>query len=147
MTQENFFLRHINRLKFPTKNVIVCEDDLHHQYEIASKLNNSFERQGNVQFNFVPSGLVAASILVNIKTSLVLLDHDMPVGNGTDLIEWISANKKEVPIITFSDIDQNNINMEALCKNRGIEVHKFSKFDVISGSADDLIKEILSREG
>ena len=137
-----FKLRHINRMHFPDKNVVVCEDDILHQAEIAHKINTLFDRQGKVQFTFTCSGVIAASAMANVKTSLLVLDHDMPIGNGTDLINWMHENKVIVPILTFSGIDQNNINMETLCKTYNIPCYKFSKFDVIEGKADHILKAI-----
>lgn len=141
----NFQTRHINRLKFPQRHVIVAEDDLDNQIMAGAAMRRRFEAQGEVVFDFVSGGIAAASIMSNHPANLLLLDHDMPIGNGSDLIEWMAENKSTTPIITFSGIPENNDNMFRLASDKGLEVYRFMKFDVIAGWADQKMWEILSR--
>jgi CheY-like chemotaxis protein len=125
-------------MTYPQKHVLVCEDDLTQQKRIAEHFSSVFDTQGIVQFSFVPGAVAAASIISSCKIDLVILDHDMPEGNGADLIAWMKENKKDIPIITFSGIAQNNANMMAAGAT-----HLAGKEEVIRGQVDDLIKTIL----
>jgi predicted protein tyrosine phosphatase/CheY-like chemotaxis protein len=133
-----FQLRHINRMKYPQKHVLICEDDLNCQKDILAHFATVFEPQGEVQFSVVAGAVLAASVTQSRKIDLILLDHDMPEGNGTDLLIWMKKTGVDIPVITFSGIPQNNINMMALGAN-----YCFGKGDVIAGKADQLIKKLL----
>jgi CheY-like chemotaxis protein len=134
-----FQYRHLNRLKYPTHHILVCEDDLTNQYAMVQKLLSMFEPQGTVQISVVPGGLAAAAIIHFCKVDLILLDHDMPEGNGADLLGWMKEENKKIPVITFSGILENNIIMMGLGAT-----HQFMKGDVLTGAADELIKGYLN---
>jgi len=136
-----FQFRHVNRLKYPQKHILICEDDLTNQSGILNHFLQVFEPQGIVQFSVVPGALAASALITYCKIDLIILDHDMPEGNGSDLIMWIQANNRKIPIITFSDVEQNNVNMMI----QGANYH-FDKSAVLEGKADDLIKKILKLE-
>ena len=140
-----FQLRHYNRLHFPDKQVLVCEDDLSHQVEFANLMRSLFEPQGTVDITFSPSGALAARAIevFNSHLKLIILDHDMPVGNGSDLIEWMFVTSKKIPIITASGHYPNNPHMVGLCKKYEIPVHKYTKQEVLDGKANELIKELV----
>lgn len=125
-------------MKYPQKHVLICEDDLTSQKAILEHLLTIFEPQGTVQFSVVCGGVAAASLITHCRIDLILLDHDMPEGNGTDLLNWMKKRNLGIPIITFSGINQNNQNMMSLGAH-----HLFNKGEVISGKADTLIKSIL----
>ncbi len=139
----NFSLRHINRLQFPDKAILVCEDDIHNQKRILNRLHQLFHAQGLVEIYAVPSGIAAAVILQALKhIKLILLDHDMPYGNGTDLINWMSEFHYKNHVITFSGIPENNVNMSRLLSMNSINYHQFNKEEVIAGEADEIIKSL-----
>ncbi len=55
------------------------------------------------------------------KVDLVLLDHDMPNGNGHNLIHWMaSTGRQNVPVLTFSGIHENNVRMMAFGQASGM---------------------------
>lgn len=134
----NFNFRHINRALYPTKHILICEDNLYNQSAIANHFGNIFGAEHLVQCSFVSGSLAASSILSYCQVDLILLDHDMPHGNGTDLLNWMKNTGNKTPVITFSGIPQNNISMMQNGAN-----HLFGKRDVINGDADELIKKIL----
>lgn len=141
-----FEFRHLNRIKYPQKHIIVCEDDLSVQAKIATHFASIFEHQGDIQFSFVPSAIAAAHLIAAttsgaMKVNLLLLDHDMPEGNGTDLINWLHKFDHEIPIISFSGIESNNLSMQKLYRHA---FHLYSKDDVLNGKADELLKLILN---
>lgn len=134
----SFTNRLINRRLFPTKHVIVCEDDVDMQSKIIALFARMFDSQGLVQISLVPGAAQAAGILSRVGAELIILDHDMPFGNGIDLLTWLKSNGHVTPVITFSGIDANN---DALM-NAGA-THKFSKNDVLNGLADQVIRKYL----
>jgi len=134
----SFETRLWNRLKMPTKHVVVCEDDLGNQARIAAHFEKVFEPQGIVEFSFVPGGMHAAALFGWRTVDLVLLDHDMPYGNGADLMKWMRSNGHKTPVLTFSGISENNNILIQLGAN-----HYFGKGEIIDGKADALIKQLL----
>lgn len=105
-----------------------------------SRMSSMFDREGHVQVSLACGALGAASILRYSAVHLVILDHDMPEGNGEDLLDWMKKNgKSNTPVITFSGIHENNLKMSQL----GAQ-HMFSKSQVLQGDADSLILQYLS---
>ena len=142
-----FKLRHRNRLKFPHKKIWIVEDDLRAQADFVSWARQRFEPQGQVQFDFMASGICVAASLLHLTPDLLILDHDLPYGNASDLIEWMKENgKTKIPVITASGVPENNDHLMAICIDAGIEVYKFQKWEVYQGKADAFILEILSRD-
>ena len=130
-----------NRLLFPTRHVLVCEDDLHHQARAAAWLAGLFGPQGGVIASFAPSADQAARICLvqpAVREDLILLDHDMPWGNGHDLLLVLRGAGLKIPVITFSGLDGNNKRL----MSAGAD-HLFEKGAVLRGAADDIVKRIL----
>lgn len=131
----------VNRLTMPTKHVVVCEDDLNAQRLISSHLHDILGCQGHVQVSFVPGAEMAAAIIERgIPVDLVLLDHDMPYGDGSEFLTWLKVMGllDQIKVITFSGIRYNN---ERMLSN-GAHVY-FMKDEVIGGLGDTLILEHL----
>jgi len=135
----NFTFRHWNRLKYPTKHILIVEDVIVQQKRILDHFNNIFEPEGLVQISVVSGALAAAGIINFCKIDLIILDHDLPEGNGSDLLEWLKQFSLKIPVITFSGIPSNNQHMGYL----GASHPWFGKEDVISGKADSLINVLL----
>ncbi len=129
----------INRLRMPEKHVLVCEDVIKNKADIAVHMQGLFAHEGEVQASFVCGAEAAAAVLSCTTVDLILLDHDMPYGNGPELLEWMKDRGCKVPVITFSGISSNNDHL-VLYGAR----YRFSKSEVISGAADRLIKELLN---
>ena len=137
----NFGFRHHNRAKYPRRHILVCEDALEQQSRIAKHFSEVFESEGDVQFSFVPGSLHAAAIVAYTNVDLIILDHDMPQGNGEDLIRWLKNNNKHITVMTFSGLPQNNKHMMDLGAK-----HLFSKEEVVEGKADDIIRNHLREQ-
>jgi len=135
----NFENRLINRLVSPTKHVLVVEDYISNQKNIATHFNNVFDADSIVQFSFVAGALAASAIIEKCKIDVIILDHDLPEGNGSDLLNWLKEKNINIPVITFSGIDYNNDHMMNLGAN-----YKFNKSEVFNGLADNIIKQILT---
>lgn len=142
-----FQFRHINRRHFPRKYVLVVEDDLENQVRFATWATARFEGQGDVQFDFVTSAISAALILHQLNPHLIILDHDLPYGNASDLLAWMANNgKKDIPIITASGIPHNNQHMVKVCEEYGLEVYHFQKPQVFFGDADHVVRQLLLKD-
>ena len=138
-----FHTRHINRLQFPSKHIVVCEDDIDNQVKMVQSLRKFFPPQGDVQIDFVCSAMGAAAIVSNMKVNLIILDHDMPYGSGSELIRFLKETGKTIPVITASGIPENNTNMKKLGDDLGYPVHEFHKEDVFNLKIRDVIKSAL----
>jgi predicted protein tyrosine phosphatase/CheY-like chemotaxis protein len=133
-----FPIRTHNRLTLPTKHLLIVEDLISNQMNILSHFNEIFEADGLVQISVVPGAESAAALIELCKIDLIILDHDLPEGNGSDLLNWMKSKNIQIPIITFSGIPYNNSHMINLGAN-----YLFNKNEVINGDADHLIKKIL----
>lgn len=137
----DFQFRHHNRMVYPQKHLMVVEDIIGNQKRVLDHFADIFESDGLVQISLVPGALAAASIIKSCKIDLIILDHDLPEGNGSDLLIWMKNNNINIPVITFSGIPYNNAHMG----NLGAE-YIYGKEDVISGKVDNIIKSILQIE-
>ncbi len=133
-----FQFRHVGRPTYPQKHILIVEDTITHQIDILKHFGSIFDHQGIVQLSVVPGSLAAAGIISSVKIDVIILDHDLPEGNGSDLMEWLKETGRSIPVITFSGIPMNNARMMSLGAT-----HNFIKHDVIGGKADDIIKTIL----
>ena len=138
MDKINFQFRHINRIKFPIKHILICEDDIEMQYEIFKHFKNIFESQGDVIISCVAGSIEAFALIQTKCFDLIILDHDMPYGNGSDFLLALKQINFNIPIFTFSGCLANNNHMIKLGAT-----YKFLKQDIIDGKADNLIKSIL----
>lgn len=137
-----FTLQLINRSTFPNKHILICEDDIHNQMVLLTHFRKVFSPQGEVQVSVVPGGMMAAALMQSFKIDLIILDHDMPFGNGVEFLTWMKENNLSIPVITASGIDSNN---DRLMDNGA--TYKFSKDQVSSGKADETICGILGISG
>lgn len=140
-----FPTRHHNRRVLPTRHVLVCEDILAQQARVAAHLSTILEHEGAVEVSLVSGALAAWSVLCSRGADVVILDRDMPHGNGDDLLLAMGGDPglRRVPVITFSGIPGNNSAMRALGESVGLRVHEFDKESVIGGAADELIRSIV----
>ncbi|KKN49048.1 hypothetical protein LCGC14_0646900 [marine sediment metagenome] len=137
----NFTIAKVNRPVFPDKYILIVEDDLLQQLRLAQHFHEIFYSQGNVRVNFVSSAIDAACLISSTapKPDVIILDHDLQYGTGSELIEFMKERSITIPIITASGLPGNNAKMAqigvyAIC----------SKEDVISGRTDFLIEDILA---
>src|SRR4051812_47071445 len=108
----DFQYRHWNRKTYPQKHILICEDSLTQQRRILQHFEEIFDPEGIVQFSAVCGAIAAANIMSSgLVVDLLILDHDLPQGNGTDLLVWMKNKSCTVPVITFSGIPDNNQHM------------------------------------
>ena len=102
-----------NRCVAPRKHVLVCEDTLCYQAQLGALLAAEFNSYGSgaegyVQVTFVTGAIAAVAILEKLPVDLIVLDHDMPDGNGTDLLLYLKGAGLNVPVLTASGVESNN---------------------------------------
>lgn len=132
----------VNRLTMPVKHVLVCEDVIRNQARLAAHFESLFDHEGPVQVSFVCGAEAGAAVLTSMEVDLILLDHDMPCGDGAELLKWMKSRQCTIPVITFSGGSQNN---DQLIRDGA--AHRFEKSEVIRGDADGLIKQLLGLSG
>ena len=120
----------------PDKHVLVVEDDLLQQARFAKYLLSLFGHQSNVRVSIVPSAVDAHVIIFSERkdVDLVILDHDLQLGNGGELVQNMRASGIHTPVITASGITSNNDRMMSL----GADYY-YTKDEVINGSAQRVI--------
>ncbi len=136
-----FTIAQVNRAVFPDKYILIVEDDLLQQLRFAQHFHEVFYDQGNVRINFVSSAIDAACLISSTapKPDVIILDHDLQWGTGSELLEYMKERSIEIPVITASGLFANNTKMVQIVGVYAI----CSKEDVISGRTDFLIKFIL----
>lgn len=138
----NFTMAQVNRPVFPKKHILVVEDNLLCQNDIAAHFNDIFEKEGQVIVSYVSNAITAAPILLGkVPIHLILLDHDLQWGNGSELLEMMQNMNIKIPVITFSGHPYNNEKMVKAGADYG-----YQKQEVINGDADHIIKRIINKE-
>lgn len=108
-----------NRLTFPDRWFLVLEDDLSWQALFASKLGAILGPQGRYVGILAPSAVFGIASWHALRErnfaepSFILVDHDMPLGNGMEFMEWLAELPYEGKICAVSGVDQNNANLQA----------------------------------
>jgi len=107
-------------------NLLLIEDD----FLIGEKLYNTTKDLHNIN-------LINLSVnLEEAKTALMLTDYDfivldlnLPDGNGIELLKWLREKKKLVKVFIFS----MNIELKRICLKNGAEAFfdKSQDFDVL----------------
>ena len=133
-----------NRRTMPSKQIVICEDDIENQIKLLTTIGSLFDPQGDVEISVISGAIAASEVIAN--RSLIILDHDMPYGNGMDLLRYIQEQKIAATVITASGIESNNQRMKAYCDLNHIECYCLSKRQVIAGEANSLILSVIGRK-
>lgn len=147
-----FSLLHRNRYCFPTKTVLVVEDDLLQQSRFAAHFKDLFGHQSSVVVVFVPTAVDCYAYLLGLSAiregvagsfsspnpTAVFLDHDLQCGNGVELLAALRDILPNCPVFTASGIPDNNTRMMVAGAT-----YNFIKNDIIDGRADDLILDCI----
>ncbi len=135
-----------NRPQMPVRHVLIVEDNINWQVEALKCFARIYGGEHLVQCSVCCGGQPAASFLSyqSAGLDLVLLDHDMPMGDGVEFLKWfrkgfpLDAKPAPIPVITFSGIEENNA---ALCDAGA--THRGSKTALATGQLDGLITGLL----
>lgn len=146
-----FTFNHRNRYCFPTKEILIVEDDLLQQSRFAAKFLSLFGHQSSVIATFVPTAMAAFAYIVGLRgfssgqgafaaalPKLIVLDHDLQHGDGAELLKALSLNGFSMPVMTASGLAGNNDRLMDHGAN-----YKFAKDEIIAGKADDVILECI----
>ena len=137
----DFSLWHVNRLVFPMRWVLVCEDDLDQQILLLGFFRKRYGTQGEVLPIIVGSGVPGLGVYRSMKGIIepmaVMLDHDMPFGNGAELTVALRADGYKGPIIAMSSLAPNNAKMISLgatnvtAQQKGVDPSLPKFFDIL----------------
>jgi|TARA_Y100000310_G_scaffold287065_1_gene311725 CheY-like chemotaxis protein len=129
-------------VNFPRKYILVIEDVLGNQGIFYHVLFSIFGWGGfnNIRFNFLSSCIDAAVLIESSHQipDLIILDHDMHFGWGSELLDIIKEKHLSIPIITASGRPEAN----QLMMEKGASYH-FHKEQIFHGQANELIKRII----
>ncbi len=92
------------------KHILIVDDDTDYSRTIREILKNKY------RVSMANSGVQAIATLVKKQTDLILLDYDMPVANGLQVMEMLKADDKlkEVPVMFVTGIDDREDIMRVL---------------------------------
>lgn len=143
----NFSLKLVNRQQYPIKHILVVEDIPSQQLRALMMLSRLIDESDrlDVAVSVVPGGIQAWGLIqicleAKISIDLMILDHDMPHGDGAELIKACRESGLQFPIITFSGIPENNNHLMALGAN-----YCFTKEEVLNGHAEDIIRKSIEK--
>jgi CheY-like chemotaxis protein len=128
-----------NRAQWPKHHVIVCEDNLEAQSDFASLFARLFGPDGSVQVSFAPGAAQAICLLMQLPVSLVIVDQDMPWGNGVSVVEMMKKFQPSVPVMTASGISANNVTLQTAGAT-----HVLNKWEFFDGTRDALLRTLLA---
>jgi DNA-binding NarL/FixJ family response regulator len=132
-----------NRPQMPTRHVLIVEDNITWQIEALKRLEALYKGDHFVQVSVCCGGQPAASFLSfqNAGCDLVILDYDMPHGDGVEFLKWFRMGYPSTathPVITFSEHETNN----TFLLHCGA-THRGSKQMLVEGQLDGLITSLL----
>ncbi len=132
-----------NRPQMPIRHVLIVEDNISWQIEALRRLESLYKGDHFVQASVCCGGQPAASFLSfqNAGIDLVLLDYDMPHGDGVEFLRWFRAGYPSTathPVLTFSEFEDNN----TLLLHHGA-THRGNKEKLVRGELDGLITSLL----
>lgn len=147
MNYPTFSAKLVNRAVMPRIHVVVCEDIIEMQAGFARRLAEVFGGEGEVQVSLVCGGAMAAAIInAGLPVDALILDHDMPWGDGGELLKWLAARAHDmgplsVPrlIVGASGIPINNQRMLNLGAHAA-----FTKDQIFAGAADEMLLALLT---
>lgn len=117
-------------------HLIVVDDDEHKRALIVHQLGRQFERAVLFQ---CASGAEAIEHLKTNAVDAIVTDHSMHPVNGIELIQWVRARTKELPILMVTGHPE--IEAEAL-KAGATKVITFDRFREVG----PLLSELLNRK-
>ena len=110
-----FTSRHVNRITFPQRWALVVEDDIEWQGKFLKFLSERFGPQGDFLVSAAPSGIFAGWQIQHVfPPTFILLDHDLPYGNGPEIMQHLRSVSCSAPVCAVSGIPANNERLMSL---------------------------------
>ena len=107
-------------------NLLLIEDD----FLIGEKLYNTAKDLHNINLINLSVNLEEAkTALMLTEYDFIVLDLNLPDGNGIELLKWLREKKKPVKVFIFS----MNIELKRICLKNGAEAFfdKSQDFDLL----------------
>ncbi len=111
------------------KNILLVDDDLVFLKMVEGWLSDTY--------NVVPvnTGTQALQFLANHKPDLILLDYEMPVLNGPQVLESIRSeqNLKDIPVFFLTGVDEKSMVTKAIAlKPNGYLLKSYDRQKILS---------------
>ena len=123
----------MNEEKKRGKKILLVDDDLTYLKMLQGWLSDKY------RITVVKSGMQAITYLANHVPDLILLDYDMPITPGPQVMEMIRSeyNAKEVPIIFLTGkSDRESILSVMKLKPQGYLLKTMSRDDIVAAVDD-----------
>lgn len=121
-----FVLLFINLILITKNNLLLIEDD----FLIGEKLYNTAKTLQNIEkVNLKDTLEKAKTELMLSHYDLIILDLNLPDGNGIELLKWLKENNKKPKVFIFS----MNIELKRMCLKYGAHAFydKSQDFDIL----------------
>lgn len=100
----------ITKLKQPRKTIVICDDDdtlREYLREKITKLNIKIIGEAETGFD-------SLNMIIDLEPDIILLDIDMPMGNGLDVLRFIRSMDVSARIVMLTGDGSNDTVNEAL---------------------------------
>lgn len=100
----------LNQLRNPRKKIVICDDDDTLREYLRSKL-------AKLNVNIIgeaETGYDSLKLIVEKEPDIILLDIDMPLGDGLDVLRFIRNMDISARVVMLTGDGSNNIVNEAL---------------------------------
>jgi CheY-like chemotaxis protein len=115
----------------PKRHFIIVDDDKDVRYFIRRVIQRRFTR---VEIGEASDGLEALRLFEHGGADLMVIDHNLPLLSGTDLVRELRARNTTIPIVMVSSFPA--IREEAMTAGATVFV---SKDEINPGLADQLV--------
>lgn len=109
------------------------KDDLRKSMEMLLQLHEKFDLVA-----CMPDAVTVLNDLEELKPDVILMDIDMPLGNGVDAVKHIREINADVPIIMFTVFDDDDNIFNAICAGANGYLLK-KNFDEIPTAINDVL--------
>jgi len=110
--------KHCNRTIFPTRWILIVEDNIEMQAMLLSLVRKRYDSEGTTAASAVATARHAIALLADPvllgRLHCILCDFDTQWGNGEDLMKYIKEHTITTPICGISGIPFNNERFKAL---------------------------------
>ena len=119
------------------KNILIVDDDLDYMHMIREWLKETYK------VSMVNSGLQAITWLAKNKVDLILLDYEMPVTSGPQVLEMLRSEKdtKDIPVMFLTGKSDRDSIMKVLDLKPTGYLLKSIKRDELNQKLGDFFRE------
>lgn len=110
-----------------SKNILIVEDD----DDFRALLVEQFSAETELNVQAAPSLAAARATLSDDEPDLMVLDVNLPDGDGRDFCRELRENGMKTPIIMVTASEEENVEVDGLTSGANDHVAKPVKFDVL----------------